>query len=176
MRYIKGTLDYQIVYRKSQNSLNGYCDADWAGSSDRRSTTGYCFKIEGSSGLISWKSKRQPTVALSTCEAEYMSICNGTQEALYLRQLLSDIDGDHFSKDATISLYNDNQGAISLCNNPGSHARTKHIDVKFNFIRDHVIKGDICLKYMPTGEMLADFLTKPVGKNILQKTCELIFE
>lgn len=141
--------------------LRGYCDADWAGDEgDRRSTTGYVFML--GVGAISWNSKRQPTIALSTTEAEYMAMSQCTKEAIWLRQLLADVG---FVQQGGTQVLCDNQGAIALAKNPTHHSRTKHIDVQHHFIREQVEDQVIELKYVPTQAMVADVLTKALGKS-----------
>lgn len=175
-RYLKGTMDHELVYRKNNDSLSltGYCDADWASSpDDRRSTSGYCFSLTASGPLVSWKSRKQPSVALSSCEAEYMALATAVQEGLYLGQLLTDIDRDYQSAPALI--FEDNQGTIALANNPVNRQRSKHIDIKFHFIRSELKNGKFVLKYCPTSDMLADIMTKPATRFQLQKFQSLIF-
>ena len=111
--------------------LTVYADANWAGDlNDRRSTSGNAF-IMGS-GAASWISKKQPIVALSTAEAEYVVLCSATQETIWLRQLLTDIGQP--PADATV-IWEDNQSAISLAKNPLCHSRSKHIDTRYHFIQ-----------------------------------------
>ena len=162
MQYISGTLDYSLSYSKSEDGLNltGYSDADWANSQDRKSTTGYYFALNRDGG-ISWKSRKQPTVALSTCEAEFMALCETTKEAIYLRQLIQDLDIHVVDP---IELYGDNQGAIAIVKNPIKHDRTKHIDIKYYFIREHYQKDTIALKYIPSDSNIADVMTKSLMK------------
>lgn len=170
LRYLKGSIDKELVYTKSDDGLMlvGYSDADWASSvDDRRSTSGYCFSLTKSGPLISWKSRKQPTVALSSCEAEYVALASAVQESLYLRQLMKDIDKKgHYD---SVLLFEDNQGTIALANNPVNRQRSKHIDIKYHFIRSEVHRGRISLEYCPTTEMLADLMTKPATKFQLQK-------
>ena len=109
----------------------------------------------------------QPTVALSTSEAEYMSASAAVQEAMYLRQLLKDLKFDQ--KSAT-AIYEDNRGCIDLSENPVHHKRSKHIDIRYHYIRDKVESNDITLTYIHTQEQLADLLIKPLPK---QRTQEL---
>ena len=154
--------------------LHGYSDSDWASSNDRRSTTGYCYTLNKNGGAISWKSKRQATVALSSTEAEYMSISNAAQEALHLKQFLSEIDPS-FNCTEPITLYEDNQGAIALINNPVHHQRTKHVDIKYHFIREKVMNGIINVVYLQTDGMIADYLTKPVGRIKLEFCNTILF-
>jgi len=122
--------------------------------------------------LISWKTKKQPTVALSTCEAEYIALATTIQECLYLKQLLKDLDKCQYSQP---EIYEDNQGTIALAKNPVSRQRCKHVDVKYHFIRSSVNNGDIALVYCPTNEMVADVLTKPVTRCKMMKFDEFIF-
>ncbi|KAK3892691.1 hypothetical protein Pcinc_003483 [Petrolisthes cinctipes] len=168
LRYIKGILDYCIKFSKSGHPLElvGFCDADWGGSEDRRSISGYTFQLNKCGPLISWKSKKQNTVALSTCEAEYMAITNAMQEGKFLRQLYSDMNG--CDKEA-VSLYVDNQGALALAKNPVHHQRSKHIDIKYHFIRSEIEQGIIDFRYIPSEENISDMFTKPATKNKMVK-------
>lgn len=162
LRYLQGTKSLGITFTRPDPLeapiIIGFADADYAGDSDtRRSTTGYVFKL--ANGPVSWTSKLQQSVALSTSEAEYMSAGAATQEALWLRSLLSEL-GYH-QRDPTV-LLEDNQGCIAMSLNSGNHKRTKHIDVRHHFIRDQVHANNIILKYLPTDKMTADILTKPL--------------
>ena len=117
--------------------------------------------MNNESGLISWKSKRQSIVALSSCEAEYIALTLAVQEAIFLRQLLSDM---LLCTKEPVTLFGDNQGAISLSKNPVHHQRSKHIDIRFHFIRDEVQKGSVEMFYIPTEDNMADIFTKPASK------------
>ncbi|PRW61567.1 Retrovirus-related Pol poly from transposon TNT 1-94 isoform B [Chlorella sorokiniana] len=155
LRYIAGTTGFGITY--GGNSLEAFCDADYAGDCDtRRSTTGYVFMLGG--GAISWSSRLQPTVAASTTEAEYMAAAYAIKEGLWLRTLLSDLG----MRLDTITINADNQGAIKLLKNPVFSMRSKHIDVIYHFARERVTRKDISFKYIPTTKMVADALTKPL--------------
>ena len=162
-RYIKGTIDYGLKFKASNDdkiNLYGFADADWAGDvTTRKSTSGYVFQVAGAT--ISWKTKRQSVVALSSTEAEYVSLCSAAQETIWLRSLLASIG---FKQSEATILYEDNQGAMALSKNPKSHSRTKHIDIKYHYIREAVEKKDIELVYCPTDEMVADILTKGLPK------------
>ena len=137
----------------------GYSDADYAGDVDtRRSTTGYVFILNG--GAISWSSRRQATVAVSTTEAEYMAEAHAAKEALWLRKLLGDLG---FTV-PTVTIFADNQSAIKLANNPVTSARSKHIDVLYHFVRERVARKEVEFEYVPTSEMVADILTKAVSE------------
>jgi hypothetical protein len=166
MRYLKGTAHYRLqLGGGAAVLLSGYCDADWAGDLDeRKSTTGYAFYI--GVGLVSWNSKRQTTVALSTAEAEYMSATQAVKEALWLKQLLTEIG---FTQSHPILIHSDNQGCIALTKNPAYHSRTKHIDIRHHFIRDSVEVGDIELQYCATDDMVADVLTKALARDKHEK-------
>ena len=159
LRYIKGTLDQGLKFESSSDcdiNLHGYADADWAGdATTRKSTSGYMFSLAGAT--VSWKSKRQTVVALSSTEAEYIALCLAAQEAIWLRSLLESLG---FKQSKATKLYEDNQGAIALTKNPKTHSRTKHIDIKYHYIREAVDKKDIELVYCPTDKMVADILTK----------------
>ena len=131
-------------------------DADWAGDkSTRKSTTGYCF-IFGE-GAISWASRRQNTIALSSCEAEYIALADAAKEATWLGRLIEELGVQNVYP---ITLYCDNQGAIALTHNPENHQRTKYIDIRYHFIREKVEDGTIALDFLPTEQMIADGLTK----------------
>ena len=149
LRYLQGTLDLGLKLggRNANPSLKGYSDSDWGGSlDDRKSTTGFVFDF---SGPISWQSKRQPTVALSSTEAEYMALTQAAKEALWLQGLLSEFG---IKKTRPTTILEDNQGCIALAKNPTSHARTKHIDIRHHFIRETLEAGQIKLDYCPTVE------------------------
>jgi hypothetical protein len=155
VRYLAGTPKMGIIYGKRKDPLIGYCDADYATDIDtRRSTTGYVFNLYG--GAIAWQSKRQPTVAASTTEAEYMAAASAVKEALWLRQLLNDFG----YSTGTMRIMADNQSAIKILKNPISSMRSKHIDVVHHFARERVMRKEIEFKYIPTTEQVADTLTK----------------
>ena len=175
LRYLKGTIDYQLCFRKCSSGLNliAYSDSDWASSvEDRRSTTGYCFSLTEEGPVISWKTRKQPTVALSSCEAEYIGLAATAQESLYLTQLLSSMNGKPYK---CTKIHEDNQGAIALTKNPVSRQRSKHIDIKYHFLRDVVKNGKIDISYCPTAEMVADTFTKPASKVKLTKFKTFLF-
>ena len=134
----------------------GYSDADWAGDLDtHRSTSGYVFQVGQST--VSWCSKRQATVAKSTTEAEYVALSQATQEAVWLRHLLTDLG---YSMNSPTTVFEDNQGAIELSKNAKFHNRTKHIDVAYHFVRERIHSKDIIVTYCPFEEMRADIMTK----------------
>ena len=161
LRYLKGSLDVTFKYKVNGNDqVVGFSDADYAGDlDDRHSTSGNVFLM--SSGPISWFSKKQLLVTLSTAEAEYVALSMATQ-AVWIRRLLADLT---VTQDQATVLMEDNERAICIGKNPVSHARTKHIDVRYHYIREALNKGIINVQYCPTHEMLADILTKPLSKN-----------
>lgn len=158
LKYLKGTADLGITYHgtaESKNVIVGYTDSDWAGDkSTGRSTSGYVFMLNGAA--ISWRSQRQPVVATSTAEAELISASLATQEAIHLRMLL----GEMGLRQGPIKIYEDNQPCIKIAENPINSDRTKHIHVRYFFVRERVQRNEITLEYMPTDRMLADCLTK----------------
>lgn len=139
---------------------------------DRRSMSGYCVRLCETSALISWKTKKQPTVALSTCEAEYVALALTIQECIYLEQLLKGIDTYVYKK--TI-VFEDNQGTIALVKNPVCRQRCKHVDIKYHFIRSTVKDEKVTLVYCTTEDMVADVMTKPVSKSKLIKFAKAMF-
>jgi hypothetical protein len=161
LRYLLGTIDMCLVYGGTGPvKLVGYSDADWAGDPDtRRSTTGYTFTL--GRGSVSWESRLQPTVALSSCESEYVAASTATQEAVHLRLLLSELG---FPQEGPTIIYEDNQGTIALSENPMLQKRTKHVDIRYHFVREKVLSGEIKLVYIPTQDQVADILTKPLQK------------
>lgn len=161
LRYLKGTLNYGIIFSKSSDSPVGYSDANWAENDENRhSISGNVFM--SSCGPISWLSKRQSTIALSSTEAEYISAFDATREAAWLRQLLLDVTGHEIS---SIKLYIDNQSAISIANNTNVSKRSKHMDVKYHYIRQEVQNQHITTEYCPTDSMIADIFTKPLSRD-----------
>ena len=161
LRYLKGTADLSLKFVKSCNgSLIGYSDSDWAGDvDDRHSTTGNLFQM--AEGPISWLSKKQPIVALSTSEAEYVALSAATQEAVWLRRFLSGLEVAELEP---TTIMEDNQGTIAIAKNPVAHSRTKHIDIRYHYVREAVQEGAVSLEYCPTEDMTADLLTKPLPR------------
>ena len=159
LRYLKGSINIKLTYiRKNYNHiLSGYVDSDWGGNdnNDRKSTTGYVFILfEGCT--ICWNTKRQLSVAASSTEAEYMALFEGVKEALWLKSLVNSMKINVIDP---ITIYEDNNGCISIANNPTNHRKTKHIDVKYHFSREQIEKNVIKLEYVPTGVQLADIFT-----------------
>ena len=140
LRYLNGTIKLGLLYRESTSAkIAGYTDADWAGDvGDRKSTSGYMFLLGGAA--ISWKSNKQTCVALSTAEAEYVALSTAAQEAIWLQQLTSDLMNKSIQE---MIIYEDNQSTICLAKNQQVHGRTKHIDIKYHFVRNLVEAGRI---------------------------------
>lgn len=154
IRYLIGTKHFCIEY-KGNTDLIGYSDSDYASDIEsRKSTTGYIFLMND--GPITWASRKQQTIALSTMEAEFMAACDATKELLWLKQFLSELD----ELQNCITLFIDNQAAIKLICNPVYHQRSKHIDIKYKFVREMVERGFIDVRYIKSANQLADFLTK----------------
>nr|BAP68993.1 RxLR effector candidate protein [Hyaloperonospora arabidopsidis Emoy2] len=112
-------------------------------------------------GCISWKSQKQRTVALSSTEAEYMALSEATKEAVWLKVFLGELG--EMTSDEAIKMFEDNQGSIALAKNPEFHKRTKHIDIRYHFVREKVESGEVILEYCSTQDMLADMMTKPIA-------------
>ena len=160
LRYLQGTKGLGLRYgEKGDNRILGYSDADWGGDTDdRKSTSGFAFFVNGA--LVSSKSKKQQTVALSTAEAEYLALSMAVQEAIWLQSLLHEL-GVHKVKSSAL-IMQDNQSTVAIATNPEAYDRTKRIDIRHHFVRDCVDSGLIQLQYCPSKQMVADILTKPL--------------
>ncbi|CAJ2653926.1 unnamed protein product [Trifolium pratense] len=162
LRYLKGTQDYGLAFPTSnsetQIELEGFSDSDWCGDKDdRRSTSGYWFRFRNSP--ISWSSKKQNIVALSSCEAEYVAAAQAACQAVWLESLLEELKINYVKP---MRLNIDNKSAISLAKNPIAHGRSKHIETKYHFLRDQVSKGKLNVMHCRTEIQIADILTKPL--------------
>ncbi|CAI7912373.1 unnamed protein product [Closterium sp. NIES-53] len=164
LHYFVSTPTIGLTYYKNATTptkLIGYVDADHAGDSDnRRSRTGYIYRLEPI-GPISWQSSKQELIALSSAEAEYIALYSVTKEGLYLRELLEEAK---LAELPNFTLFCDNQSAIRIANKNGFANRTKHIALRYFFVKDEIEKGRLELSYCPTSEMAADYLTKKLGK------------
>lgn len=174
LRYLKSTVNVGLNYTGTDTKLTapaliGYSDADWGQSYDRRSITGYTFLLCG--GAISWQSKKQRTVALSTVEAEYMATTHAAKEALWWRTVFNGLGYD--TQQPTI-IWSDSQGSISLAGNPEHHTRTKHIDIQYHFIRQHLADQTITLKFVGSESMAADCLTKALERVRHEKGMDML--
>jgi hypothetical protein len=166
LRYLKHTKDVGLWYPKGSNfELIGYSDSDYEGCKiNRKSTSGTC-QLLGRS-LVSWSSKKQNVVAISTAEAEYVSAGSCCAQLLWMKSTLKDY-GLNFKN---VPLLCDNESAIKMTNNPVQHGRTKHIDIRHHFIRDHQQKGDIAIESVGTDDQLTDIFTKPLDE---KRFCKL---
>lgn len=169
-KYLRGTLDFGIFYKKiSKFTLECFSDSDYAGCPvTRRSTSGYIFNL--GSGAISWCSQLQKCVVTSSTEAEYVAGSQSVKELIWLKRLVSDL---HIKCDS-VCLHMDNQSAIRLVQNSEPHKRTKHVEIKFHFIREKFNEGLFELKYVPTEDQVADVLTKPLSRVKFEKFRELM--
>ena len=161
-KYLVKTLNAGIAYKNTGNAIvQGFVDSDYAGCPDtRRSTTGWVFTLAG--GPVSWSSKRQATVADSTCEAEYIAAGEAAKEAIWIKGFVNDLK--LLPNLGTVKLHVDNTSAIKLAKNPGMHSRTKHIDIKHHFLREKVQDGTISLVQIKGKDNPADIFTKPLGR------------
>lgn len=162
LRYIKGTMSYGCTYRAGNGDahLLGFSDSDHGGDvGDRKSTSGQVFFL--GKNLITWSSQKQRIVALSSCEAEYVAACAATCQGVWLNSLLADMKGE---TPKSFKLMVDNKSAIELSKNPVHHDRSKHIDIKFHYIRDCMDAGKVQIDHVGTKDQLADLLTKALGR------------
>ncbi|MCZ6913505.1 MAG: Ty1/Copia family ribonuclease HI, partial [Rickettsia endosymbiont of Ixodes persulcatus] len=175
-RYLKYSREFGLKIKKNMNSFNtleAYTDADWANCEDsRKSVSGYLVFWNGN--VISWKSKKQSTISLSSTEAEYKSIGDVTKEIMWIKILLNKIFNIRLNEPTVIN--EDNQGAIDLANNETNHNnfKTKHMALRYHFIRNEINLKNIKLKYVRTISNLADFLTKSVGKTSILRALKSI--
>uniref|UniRef100_A0A2N9G528 F-box domain-containing protein n=1 Tax=Fagus sylvatica TaxID=28930 RepID=A0A2N9G528_FAGSY len=169
LRYLKSAPGKGLMlYKNGHLEVEGYTDADWAGSiTDRRSTSGYCTFVGGN--LVTWRSKKQSVVARSSAEAEFRAMAHGICEMLWLKAMLKEL-GVH-SKDP-MKLYCDNKAAISIAHNPVQHDRTKHVEVDRHFIKEKLTEGLICTPFVRTENQLADILTKGVSNKIFNSALD----
>jgi hypothetical protein len=175
LRYLAGTTNHGLVFRLhgSPHDIKPevYTDSSWANDLEtRRSTSGMVVKLNGN--VVSWLSRKQKTVALSSTEAEYMAASEATSEALWLRAWIKEV----FQVDAPVLLYCDNQSALALAKNDTFHQRTKHIDIRYHFIRERVQWGHVIMQFVPTEDQEADILTKRYncGKRFAEQRARLV--
>ncbi|XP_047331351.1 secreted RxLR effector protein 161-like [Impatiens glandulifera] len=171
LRYLKGTMDFGIFYKsKGQQNLIAYTDSDYAGDlSDRKSTSGYAFMF--CSGVVSWSSKKQPVVSLSSTEAEFIVAASCACQAVWLRRIFKEVK--HAPVGAT-TVFGDNNSVIKLSKNPVMHGRSKHIDVRFHFLRELTKDETVNLEYCNTKEQIADIMTKPLKLDAFEKLRDLL--
>jgi hypothetical protein len=172
LRYLQGTRTRGIIYGNSTHVtpiFRSFANSDWAMSEDRKSISGYLIDCGG--GPISWSSKQQGVIALSSCEAEYISCTHCARQIIWLRSLFRELG---FNQDNPSILYCDNQGTVACTHDPHSHSRMKHIDLRAHFIRDCVNRRIIDVHHIPGVENPADLLTKPLDKLPHQKWLSII--
>jgi hypothetical protein len=169
LRYLKGCPGKGILFSNHGHlNVEGFTDADWAGSiDDRKSTSGYCVFVGGN--IVSWRSKKQNVVARSTAEAEFRSMAQGICELMWVRILLSEL---RLFKGVPLRLYCDNQAAINLVNNPVHHDRTKHVGIDRHFIKDNLDTSVLQVVYIKSSSQLADILTKGVDSITFMRLCD----
>ena len=146
--------------------MRGYTDADWAADVDeRKSTSGFIFLLGNST--ISWSSKKQTCVALSTMESEFIAFSSTVQEGVWLKRFL-----DHLkvtSSEEPVTIMSDSQSSIAYTKDPKFHSKTKHIDIKYHYVKDKVARGEVNLKYISTHDMIADPLAKAVTRDVFER-------
>jgi hypothetical protein len=174
LKYLNGTREFGLQYRREEEHSPravGFSDADWAGDiNSRRSTTGFVFTLCGAA--ISWRTKLQSSVALSTCEAELMALSATMQEAIWIRRLLTDL---HFpGHELPMALKEDNQGALALVRDHRFSERCKHMAIRYFFAREQIEQGNFTVDYCPTADMLADIFTKALPRVVFQRLRDLL--
>ncbi|XRB17069.1 retrovirus-related Pol polyprotein [Pseudoscourfieldia marina] len=173
LRYLSGTINRGIKYNTNSNvplKLIGYCDASWGDNHEnRRSTSGYIFFLNG--GPISWASYLQTTVALSTVESEVMALTEAIKEAIYIRRLLESLGA---AQEGPTIIYTDSTGAEALVDHPTSHRRTKHIEIRREFIKFHIGHETVKIERVSTKDQLADIMTKPLRQDIHNYLVQMI--
>ena len=159
-QYLRGTQTHTLTYCGPKSTkLKIFCDADWASNADRKSTSGYVLLFAGAA--VTWSAKKQSTIALSTAEAEYIAATHVAKQVLWHRTFCEELG---IPQPTTSTIYCDNQAAIAIAHHLEFHARTKHIDIAYNFLRDLVESGTLDIVYVPSRENLADLFTKGLPK------------
>nr|DAD19456.1 TPA_asm: hypothetical protein HUJ06_020919 [Nelumbo nucifera] len=171
LRYLKGTTELGIFYKRGgEEKLVAYSDSDYAGDvEDRKSTSGYVFLL--SSGAVAWSSKKQPVVTLSTTKAEFIAVASCACQSVWMRRILEKL-GHKQSK--CTDVFCDNSSAIKLSKNPVMHGRSKHIDIRFHFLRDLTKDGVVKLEHCGSRDQLADIMTKPLSHEVFIRLRELL--
>ena len=161
-RYLQYTRSSKLVYNDDAKlKIKVYSDADYGGSEDRKSTSGFIALINGTA--VTWGSRKQNSVALSTMESEYMALAETTQEGLYLMKLLKDMGIEY-----NLEVFADNQSCIAFAENEKGPGKAKHIAIKYHFVKDLIEKKRLSLKYVDTSSNVADLFTKALSKEKLR--------
>ena len=170
IKYVSGTDDYGLLYSKESNlSFARFSDLDWTGNvDDRKSTIGGCFYV--GANLVAWMSKKQNSVSLSTAEAEYIAAESCCSQLLWMKKVLTDYE---ISQD-TMVVYCDNSSAIDISKNPVQRSKTRHIEIRYHFIRDFVERKIVCLEYIPTERQNADIFTKFLDRSKFETLRQVI--
>ena len=164
LRYLKWTVDYVLCYQGSDLRMIGYSDADWGSDLDEhKSTSRYAFLLNN--GAITWSSKKQPCIALSTMEAEYVACSVAVQEAVWLRRFFQNLKVVKDASDPVI-VHCDSMAALAYAKDSKYHGRTKHIDIRYHYIQYMVAHNEVVLKHISTSLMIVDPLTKPIGRDV----------
>lgn len=172
LRYLVKHPGGKITYTKNGQNVFCFTDADWGcDSCDRRSFSGFVMFL--TNGAVAWESRKQSVVALSSMEAEYVALCQGAKEVIFTRSLLREMGFAEYVREPT-SIYCDNQGANFMVRNPAVHKRSKHIDIKYHYIRDKYNEGSVDVEYIPSEENAADIFTKVLMKQKHVVACELL--
>lgn len=171
LRYVKNTIELGVKYKRGgNNELQVYTDSDYAGDlDDRRSTSGFVFLIAG--GVVSWSSKKQPIVALSTTEAEYIAAVSCATQGIWIMRVLGRI---RKNQESCITIKCDNSSIIQLSKNPVLHGRSKRIEVRIHYLRDLTKEGKVKLVHCGTQDQLADIMTKPLKLDTFRKLKKLL--
>jgi hypothetical protein len=164
VNYLKGTAKLKLTLGGTSAGLEAYVDTDWASQPHRHSMSGYTILLHGSP--VAWSTCKQSIITLSTAETEYIALTAVAREVLYLQALITELYECIISP---IPIYCENQGAIALASNSKFHAHTKHIDLRFHFVRSLVKNGIFDIQYCPTEENIADIFTKALPRPQLQK-------
>ena len=163
IRYLKGTRELKLKLNDKRNNnekLIAFSDANWAEDrTDRKSTSGHYCNLNG--GTISWFSRKQNIIALSSCEAEYVALAETCKEVTWIREILKSFGIT--TSEATL-IYTDNQSCIAMVENKKQSNKTKHIDIKYHYVKEEVERKQVILKYVPTEHNVADLMTKPLGR------------
>ncbi|XP_074328266.1 secreted RxLR effector protein 161-like [Apium graveolens] len=169
LSYLQGTSDFGLFYKKNgNNELIGYTDSDYAGDiEDRKSTSGYVFIL--SLAAVAWSSQKQPIVTLSTTKAEFVAVAACSTQAIWMKRILSTLG---YQGDERTIIFCDNSSTIQLARNPVFHARSKHIEVRFHFLRDLENNGIVQLVHCGTNDQVVDVLTKPLKLETFRKMRE----